>query len=86
MIRSGGIRDQSGVLSEIAPNFGRFFAIPICFIFFWGGEGFQKLYPRYHPGLPARRLKKFRLKLRLKFFGDLRPPGMCARASLGQSL
>jgi len=27
-IRFGGVRDQSRMLSEIAPNFGRFFALP----------------------------------------------------------
>ena len=53
-IRSGDIRDQSRKLSEIAPNFGRFFR-PTKFL----GRAFQKMYPVYHSCLTARRLKKF---------------------------
>jgi len=41
---SGGIRDQSRKLSEIALNFGRFLALPN---FRW--QAFQKLYVDYHP-------------------------------------
>jgi len=55
-IRSGDIRDQSRKLSEIAPKFGRFLALPIFFL----GGGFQKLYANYHPCLAPRRLEKFR--------------------------
>jgi len=54
-ISSGDIRDQSRKLSEIAPKFGRFKALPN----FWG-RAFQKLYARYHPYLASRRLEKFR--------------------------
>jgi len=54
-INSGDIRDQSQKLSEIAPKFGRFLALPN----FWG-RAFQKLYSRYHPYLASRRLEKFR--------------------------
>jgi len=54
-ISSGDIRDQNRKLSEIAPKFGRFLAIPN----FWG-RAFQKLYTRYHPYLTSRRLEKFR--------------------------
>jgi len=50
-IRSGDIRDQSRKLSEIAKNFGRFFALPT-----FRGQAFQKLYPGYNPWLAARRL------------------------------
>jgi len=52
-IRSGDIRDQSQKLSEIAKNFGRFFALAN----FWG-RAFQKLYPVYQSCLAARQLKK----------------------------
>jgi len=48
------IRDQSRMLSEIAPKFGRFLALPN-----FRGRAFQKLYTRYHPCLAARRLEKF---------------------------
>ena len=51
--RFGDIRDQSRTLSEIAPIFGRFLALPI-----FRGRAFQKLYARYHP-LAVRRLEKF---------------------------
>jgi len=54
-IRSRDIRNQSRKLSKIAPNIGRFLALPN----FWG-RAFQKLYARYHPYLAARRLEKFR--------------------------
>ena len=54
-ISSGDIRDQIRKLSEIAPIFGRFLALPN----FWG-RTFQKLYARYHPYLASRRLEKFR--------------------------
>ena len=54
-ISSGDIRDQSRKLSEIAPKFGRFLALPN----FWE-RAFQKLYTRYHPCLAARRLEHFR--------------------------
>ena len=57
-ISSGDIRDQSRKLSEIAPKFGRFLALPI----FWG-RAFQKLYARYHPYLASHRLEKFREKV-----------------------
>ena len=43
-IRAGDIRDQSRKLSEIATNFGRFFALPN-----FRGPAFLKLYPFYHP-------------------------------------
>ena len=52
--RSGDIRDQSRKLSEIAPKFGRFLALPN-----FRGRAFQKLYARYHPCLATRRLEKF---------------------------
>jgi len=52
-IRSGDIRDQIRNLSEIAPNFGRFFALTN-----FRGRAFQKLYPHYHPYPAARRLEK----------------------------
>jgi len=51
---SGDIRDQSRKLSEIAPKFGRFLALPN----FWG-RAFQKLYASYHPYLASRRLENF---------------------------
>jgi len=54
-IHSGDIRDQSRKLSEIAPKFGRFLALPN---FRW--PVFQKLYAHYHPCLAARRLEMFR--------------------------
>ena len=52
-MHSGDIRDQSRKLSEIAPNVGRFFALPN-----FRERAFQKLYPFYHPGLEARHLEK----------------------------
>jgi len=52
-IRFGDIRDQSQKLSEIAPDFGRFFARQNC-----RGLAIQKLYPHYHPWLATRRLDK----------------------------
>ena len=52
-IRSGDIRDQSRKLSELAKNFGQFFAIPN-----FRGQALQKLYPGYNPWLAARRLDK----------------------------
>ena len=54
-ISFGDIRDQSRKLSEIAPKFGRFLALPNFL-----GRAFQKLYARYHPYLASRRLEKFR--------------------------
>jgi len=42
-------------LSEIAPKFGRFLALPN-----FRAQAFQKLYADYHPCLSARRLEKFR--------------------------
>ena len=42
-------------LSEIAPKFGRFLALPNFL-----GAGLQKLYARYHPYIASRRLEKFR--------------------------
>ena len=56
LILSGDIRDQSGNLSKIAKNFGRFFGRHKFF-----GAGIvkiDKLYPIYHPCLAWRRLKK----------------------------
>jgi len=52
--RFGDIRDQSRKLSEIAPKFERFLALPNL-----RGRAFQKLYTRYHPCLATRRLEKF---------------------------
>ena len=52
-IRSGDIRGQSRKLSEIAKNFGRFFALAN----FWG-RALQKLYPVYQSRLAARRVKE----------------------------
>jgi len=57
-IRFGDIRDQSRKLSKIAPNFGRFFALPN---FRW--RAFQKLYPFYHPCLAARSLEKVSVRI-----------------------
>jgi len=54
-ISSGDIRDQSRKLSEIAPKFGRFLALPNFL-----GRAFQKLYARYQPYLASRGLEKFR--------------------------
>ena len=51
-ISSGDIRDQSGKVTEIAPNFGRFFALPN-----FRGPAFQKLYPFCHPYITVRRLE-----------------------------
>jgi len=48
------IRDQSRKLSEIAPKFGRFLALPN-----FRGQTFQTLYAGYHSCLAARRLEKF---------------------------
>ena len=53
--RSGDIRGQSRKLSEIAPKFGRFLALPN-----FRGRALQKLYARYHRYLTSRRLEKFR--------------------------
>jgi len=50
----GDIRDQTRKLSEIAPKFGRFLALP-----HFMGRIFQKLCARYHPCLATRRLEKF---------------------------
>jgi len=50
----GDIRDQSRKLSEIAPKFGRFLALPNL-----RRRAFQKLYAPYHPCLATRRLEKF---------------------------
>jgi len=101
-LSSGDIRDQSRKLSEIAPKFGRFLALPnFC------GRAFRKWYARYHPYLTSRRLEKFRensptspevieahtlifkpnFKFSgLNFFGG--PPSQleCALGSLDQSL
>jgi len=52
--RFGDIRDQSRKLSEIAPKFGRFLALPKI-----RKRAFQKLYAHYHPCLATRRLEKF---------------------------
>ena len=52
--RSGDICDQSPKLSEIAPKFGRFMALPN-----FRGRAFQKLFARYHPCIATRRLEKF---------------------------
>ena len=87
--RSWDIRYQSRKLSEIAPKFGRFFALPN-----FRGPAFRKLYPCYHPCLATRRLEKFHEDIatspevigvhalnfkpnfkfsRLEFLGDPRP-------------
>ena len=42
-------------MSEIAPKFGRFLALPN-----FRGQAFQKLYAHYHPCLAVRRREKFR--------------------------
>ena len=52
--RCWDIRDHSRKLSEIAPKFGRFLALPN-----FRGRAFRKLYARYHPCLATRRLEKF---------------------------
>jgi len=52
-MRSEDNRDQSRKLSEIAPNFGRFFALPN-----FRGRALPKWYPHYHPCPAARRLEK----------------------------
>ena len=52
--RSGDIRDQIRKLSEIAPKFGRFLALP-----HFRGRAFQKLNARYRPCMATRRLVKF---------------------------
>jgi len=52
--RFGDIRDQSRKLSEIAPKFGGFLALPN-----FRGWAFQKLYARYNPCLGTRRPEKF---------------------------
>ena len=49
----GDIRDKRRKLSEIAINFGRFFALPDFM-----GQALQKLYPRYNPWLAACRIEK----------------------------
>jgi len=54
LTRSGDIRDQSRKLSEIAPKFGHFLALPN-----FRGWAFQKLNARYQPYLATRRLVKF---------------------------
>ena len=54
-ISSGDIRDQSRKLSEIAPKFGRFLALPIFL-----GRACQTLYARYQPYPASRGLEKFR--------------------------
>ena len=51
--RSWDIRYQSRKLSEIAPKFGRFLALPN----FWR-RAFRKLHARYHPCLATCRLEK----------------------------
>ena len=51
--RSWDIRDQTRKLSEIAPKFGRFLALPN-----FRGRAFRKLYARYLPCLETRRLEK----------------------------
>jgi len=43
-IPSEDIRDQIRKLSEISPNFARFFAL-----LNFRGRAFQKVYPHYHP-------------------------------------
>jgi len=53
-LMSGDIRDQSRKLSEIAPKFERFLALPN-----FRGRAFRKLYARYHPCLATHRLEKF---------------------------
>ena len=55
-ISSGDIRDQSRKFSEIAPKYGRFFALNT----FLGEGAFRKLDPVYHCYIATRRLKKFR--------------------------
>ena len=50
--RSWDIRYQSRKLSEIAQNFGRYFALQN-----FRGPAFQKLYIRYDPCLAARRME-----------------------------
>ena len=50
---SGDIRDQRRKLSEIAPKFGGFLALPN-----FRGRDLKKLYPFYHPCLAVRRLEK----------------------------
>jgi len=100
-IRSEDIRDQSRKLSKIAPNLGRFFALPN-----FRGWAFRKLYSRYHPCPAARQLESFMRILPLdpkllwligwilgqilnfhdkNFWGTPVPVG-CALGSLGQSL
>jgi len=101
-IISGDIRDQTRKLSVIAPNFGRFFALPNFL-----GRTFQKLYPRYQPCIAARPLKRFGedtptspeviepntlnfrpnfIFSRLKFLRGSPSPFECALARLAQSL
>jgi len=53
-IRSADIHDQSRKLSEIAPKFGGFLALPNFL-----GRAFQMLYARYHPCVAARHPEKF---------------------------
>ena len=52
--RSWDIRYQSRRLSEIAPKFGRFLALPN-----FRGRDFQKLYARYEPCIATDRQEKF---------------------------
>ena len=101
-MRSEDILDQSRKLSEKAPNFERFFALPN-----FRGQAFQKLHPFYHPRLPALPLEKFygdtptslevigahtlnfkpNFKFsRLIFLGGAPSQLWCALASVGQSV
>jgi len=50
-IRSGDIGDKNRKLSDIAPDFGRFFVLPS-----FREQPFQKVYPRYHSWLATRHL------------------------------
>jgi len=100
-IHSGYMRDQIRVLSEIAPNFGRFS------LRYFRGRAYQKLYLRYHTCLAVRRLEKIREDTltspevigvntlnfkpnfkcsRLYFVSGPPCPFWCTLASLGQSL
>jgi len=53
-MRSGYIRDHTRKLSEIAPNFGRFFALPI----FWGSFESYAAFITPASRRAARRLEK----------------------------
>jgi len=98
----GDIRDQTRKLSEIALNFGRFFALPN-----FRGPASRKLYKCYDPCLAARRMEnvcgdtptspevivantlnfKPNFKfLRLIFWGAPSCPLGCALSRFGQSL